>query len=158
MRPRCQGSPYQDHEALGAGMDGGMDSGMGDAGAVMDMPSTAAGGHGHDGMMFMVFQTMMDTPLYAEAWTPSNQAEYAATCIFLVILAMFARALVALKTQLELRWHHSDRRLNTVMSKGAEEAMYAGEQHSQTVRPWSLKVDPLRAGLDMVIVGVGYML
>ncbi|KEY68691.1 hypothetical protein S7711_00565 [Stachybotrys chartarum IBT 7711] len=139
---------------------GALDSGMGDGHASMDMTTPTAAAAGHEGMMFMVFQSMIDTPLYAEAWTPRTTAQYAATCFFLFILAVFVRAVIALKAQLEARWHAAQmsQRLDTVSSKSVEDSRYTQEQHHLAVSPWNLRVDPVRAALDVVAVGAGYLL
>ncbi|KAK2765087.1 hypothetical protein FQN54_008786 [Arachnomyces sp. PD_36] len=45
-----------------------------------------------------------NTPLYSHQWTPTSAGNYAATCIFLVVLAVIGRALIAFKAILEHRW------------------------------------------------------
>jgi hypothetical protein len=50
----------------------------------------------HSASTMAVFQTSIHTALYSAGWTPSNTGTYAATCIFLVVLATLFRGLLAL--------------------------------------------------------------
>lgn len=132
-------------------------------------------------MMTMVFQTNTETPLYSSAWTPSSDGAYAGTCIFLVVLALIARLLLALRTLLEARWldrdvhrryvaangkiplaeriaHSPDAKQMTLSENGIEETVFVVERKTTVARPWRFSVDPVRAALDTVIVGVGYLL
>ncbi|KZZ93264.1 low affinity copper transporter [Moelleriella libera RCEF 2490] len=133
------------------------------------------------GMMMMVFQTENATPLYSNAWTPRSTGAYAATCIFLVVLAVVARLLLAGRSIVEARW--LDREMQrryiaangkiplseqimtdpkaqqmTLTANGVEETVFVVARHNAQVRPWRFSVDPLRAVMDTVIVGVGYLL
>lgn len=148
----------------------------------MDMGS-GSGSSSHQSSMSMVFQTDQATPLYSTAWTPQTSGSYAGTCIFLVVLAALARALVALRATQEHRWYENEknRRYIAVKGKGplAEEIAAHPEAKKMTVassngpeedvvvveqrrvnrpQPWRFSVDPVRAVLDTVIVGVGYLL
>lgn len=155
----------------------------------MDMPqgsgtsSDNSSGHGSMGsmMMAMVFQTETATPLYANSWTPGSAGAYAGTCIFLVVLAVVARLLVAAKTLQEARWldrdtqrryvaangkiplaeHVSrdpDAKQMTLSENGVEETVFVVARKNNIARPWRFSVDPVRAVMDTVIVGVGYLL
>ena len=64
-----------------------------------DADSDAAGGH-----MIMTFFAATNTPLYSLGWTPSSTGSYAGTCIFLIILAVLFRVLLAGKAWKEERW------------------------------------------------------
>lgn len=143
--------------------------------------STSSGhSHGEMGMMAVFFNSM-DTSLYSTAWTPSSTAGYAGTCIFLVLLAALFRALLAGKSIMEQRWLDQElaRRYVAVRGKqpfaetvsqdsmakdmvlsanGVEENVRVVERKRTMVRPFRLTVDPVRACLDMVIAGVGYLL
>ena len=59
----------------------------------------------------MVFTSDHSTSLYSRAWTPSSTGTYAATCIFLIALAIISRLLYAYRHLLETRWH--ERALNS---------------------------------------------
>lgn len=149
------------------GMDGmsGMDTGSGNT--TMTMQS--------------IFQNSIATPLYSKSWTPTSTGAYAGTCIFLIILAVLLRGLLAAKNYLEAKW--LDRELKrryvvvpgklplsqrasqdtlakrvTLTENGVEEDVFVVGTKKPTVRPWRLSVDPLRAFVDMVIAGVGYLL
>ncbi len=134
-----------------------------------------------DMMMAVVFQTDQATPLYSMAWTPASAGGYAGTCIFLILLAMLFRGLLAGKSWQENRWLDAELNRRYVVVQGRaslaenvsrdslakrmtltengveEDVMVLKKKHSH-VRPWRLSVDPLRAVLDTVIVGVGYLL
>ncbi|KAL2758579.1 hypothetical protein ACRALDRAFT_1055429 [Sodiomyces alcalophilus JCM 7366] len=140
------------------------------------------GGHGgHDMGMMVIFQNLMQTSLFSEAWTPTNTGTYAATCIFLIALAALLRLLLAAKAVLEQRWLDREwrRRYVVVAGKtplseklssdslakhmvlsenGREENVTVVERRTGTVRPWRLSIDPLRALLDTVIAAVAYLL
>ncbi|ROT37543.1 hypothetical protein SODALDRAFT_361256 [Sodiomyces alkalinus F11] len=136
---------------------------------------------GHDMGMMVIFQNLMQTSLFSETWTPTSTGTYAATCIFLICLAAFLRFLLAGKAILEQRWLDREwrRRYVVVADKstlaeklssdslakpmvlsenGREENVTVVERRTGVVRPWRLSVDPVRALLDTVIAGVGYLL
>ncbi|KAK5662905.1 hypothetical protein OQA88_6316 [Cercophora sp. LCS_1] len=137
-----------------------------------------------DGMTMMsVFQTSMATPLYSSMWTPNNTGTYAATCIFLIFLAALFRGLLAAKWWQENRWLDREmnrryivvngktplaenlsrdslaKQANMVLSEnGMEENVMVVKKRTFGARPWRLSVDPVRAAIDTVIAGVGYLL
>ncbi|KAG5913717.1 hypothetical protein E4U42_000912 [Claviceps africana] len=131
--------------------------------------------------MTMVFQTNNATPLYANSWTPHSAGAYAATCIFLVALAIVARLLLAARSVQEARWLDKDLQRRyvaahgkiplsedisndaraakmTLSANGVEETVFVVARRGHEVRPWRFSVDPLRAVMDTVTVGVGYLL
>ncbi|OAA72192.1 Ctr copper transporter [Cordyceps fumosorosea ARSEF 2679] len=153
------------------------------AGMDMDMGSSADSS-GHSSMMAMVFQTQTATPLYSDAWTPRGAGAYAGTCIFLIVLSVIARLLVALRATQEARWldrdtnrryvaargrvplaeavaHDPDAKTMVLSANGVEESVVvvaARKEAAAMARPWRFSVDPVRALLDTTIVGVGYLL
>ncbi|KAK0733635.1 Ctr copper transporter [Lasiosphaeria miniovina] len=131
--------------------------------------------------MMAVFQTSQATPLYSTGWTPSSTGAYAGTCIFLIMLALAFRGLLAAKTWQESRWLDAElnRRYvvvngkaplaatlsrdslakNLVLSEnGVEESVVVVKKRASHLHPWRLSVDPVRAALDTTIAGVGYLL
>jgi len=131
--------------------------------------------------MMSVFQNSMTTPLYSTMWTPSTTGTYAATCIFLIVLAIIFRLLLAGKAYAESRWLDAELRRRyvvvagkaplkeslsqdslakhvTLTENGVEEDVAVVAKKYTYVRPWRLSVDPLRALIDMAIAGVGYLL
>lgn len=145
----------------------------------MDMGSDSSS-HGSM-MMTMVFQTNKATPLFSDSWTPNSSAAYAGTCIFLVVLAIIARMLLALKRTQEARWldrdacrryvavrgkdplsehiaRDPDAKHMTLSQNGVEENVFVVARTGIVKRPWRFSVDPIRAVLDTVIVGIGYLL
>jgi hypothetical protein len=132
-------------------------------------------------MLSMGFFTSTTTPLYSSMWSPTSTGQYAGTCIFLVILATIFRGLLAMKAWKETAWLDAEfnRRYVTVAGKlpkseriasdsdskrmiltenGVEEDVMVVKKRSMGIRPWRITTDPLRAAMDTVIAGVGYLL
>jgi hypothetical protein len=132
-------------------------------------------------MMSMTFFTATTTPLYSSMWSPTSVGGYAGTCIFLIILATIFRGLLAVKAWKEAAWLDAEfnRRYITVAGKlpkaerisadsdskrmiltenGVEEDVMVVKKRSMGVRPWRITTDPVRAVIDTVIAGVGYLL
>ena len=129
--------------------------------------------------MQMVFFSSTSTALYSSMWVPENIGQYAGTCIFLIVLAVILRALLALKAWKEAAWLDAEfkRRYVTVAGKlpkaerissdskrmiltenGVEEEVMVVKKSGMEVRPWRLSIDPVRALLDTIIAGVGWLL
>ena len=158
----------------------GMD--MGDSSS--DTASSSSSGH--SSTMMAVFQNSMTTSLYSSSWTPTNTGTYAATCLFLIALAAAFRGLLAAKSWQEHRWLDRElaRRYVVVngkaplaealsrdsLAKEASATLTLGEngveenvlvvrnRPTARARPWRLSVDPVRAAIDTVVAGVGYLL
>ena len=132
-------------------------------------------------MMSMIFFTSTMTPLYSAMWTPTSVGGYAGTCIFLIILAVIFRALLAVKSWKETAWIDAEfnRRYIVVAGKqpkserilsdndtkrmiltenGVQEDVMVIKKRSMGVRPWRITTDPVRAIIDTVIAGIGYLL
>jgi hypothetical protein len=132
-------------------------------------------------MLSMGFFTSTTTPLYSATWSPTSTGQYAGTCIFLVILATIFRGLLAMKAWKETAWLDAEfnRRYVTVAGKlpkseriasdsdskrmvltenGVEEDVVVVKKRSMGIRPWRITTDPIRAAIDTVIAGVGYLL
>lgn len=152
---------------------GGMDGMGSDNGGGMEMS--------HSTVMHMVFQNSMATSLYSDAWTPSTEGAYAGTIIFLIILGIVFRLLLAGKALAEERWLDAEmkRRYVVVQGKipvaeqistdslskkmtltenGVEEDVLVVQKKKSHLRPWRMSVDPVRAILDTCIAGVSYLL
>ncbi|ODH47144.1 hypothetical protein GX48_06739 [Paracoccidioides brasiliensis] len=132
--------------------------------------------------MAMVFQTIQATPLYSNDWTPRSAGTYAGTCIFLIVLAVIFRALLAAKSMLEHRLAAAamsrryvvvagqlpaaeriqmDPNASTgtlVSANGVEEKVRVVANLKGQTAPWRFSVDLPRALLVMVTAGVGYLL
>jgi Ctr copper transporter family len=108
-----------------------------------------------------------------------NGGQYAGTCIFLIVLAVIFRGLLAVKAWKETAWLDAEfnRRYVTVAGKqpksepisadstdkqmiliqgGVEEGVVVVRK--KNVRPWRITTDPLRALMDTIIAGVAYLL
>lgn len=149
------------------------DGDMGDMGG-HDM-GDMSGGHP------VIFLTGTDTPLFSSQWTPSSQGAYAGTCIFLIVLAALLRCILAARALLEQRWadREAARRYVVVAGRQTFGERLSQEQSAKDMvlsangveenvrvvgkcggerRPWRFSVDPVRACIDTVIAGVGYLL
>jgi hypothetical protein len=130
-------------------------------------------------MMEMVFFSSTGTALYSSMWVPKNIGQYAGTCIFLILLATILRALLAVKAWKEAAWLDAEfqRRYVTVAGKlpkaermstdskrmiltenGVEEEVMVVKKAGAEIIPWRLSIDPVRALLDTIIAGVGWLL
>ena len=132
--------------------------------------------------MHSTFFSATNTPLYSTSWAPSSTGSYTGSCIFLVVLALTFRLLLAGKQLLERRWLDkaiqrryikvdglpteaekidADRgsEWSTLLSpRGEEERVRVVTNHVRPVMPFRLSVDLPRALFVMVIAGVGYLL
>ena len=131
--------------------------------------------------MSNVFFTSKTTPLYSPSWAPSTTGEYAGTCIFIVILAVIFRVLLAFKARQEAAWldaelnrryisvagrlppsdrppQGQERKKIIVTESGVEEEVLVVRRNSGAVHPWRITIDPLRAVMDTIIAGVAYLL
>ncbi|CAI7568431.1 unnamed protein product [Penicillium palitans] len=152
----------------------------------MDMSSTSSSSHSMSSSssmsMTMVFKNTHDTPLFSNAWTPSSSGSFAGTCIFLIILAIIDRCLIAFKATMERHWlaTHLNRRYVTVAGKsseagnidsdpdaklaslitaqGVEESVKVVHNINRGPIPWRFSVDLPRALLFLCIVGISYLL
>jgi hypothetical protein len=112
---------------------------------------------------------------------PESIGGYAGTCIFLIILAVTFRGLLAVKAWKEAAWMDAEfkRRYVTVAGKqpkserisaesdsrkmilsenGVEEDVIVVQRKGVNARPWRFSVDPVRAFMDVIIAGCGYLL
>ncbi|KAF1812675.1 low affinity copper transporter, partial [Eremomyces bilateralis CBS 781.70] len=140
--------------------------------------STSASMHASE--MVMAFFSSTTTALYSDGWTPSSAGAYAGTCIFLIVLAVVFRALLAAKHRLEALWHDqalqrryvvaaerdaggffgkdADVRSGVLSINGVEEEVRVVRAPTGPVQAFRLTTDVPRAALVVVIVGVGYLL
>ncbi|KAI1397518.1 Ctr copper transporter family-domain-containing protein [Hypoxylon fuscum] len=138
---------------------------MSDSSAGMDM-----GAMDDDSPMAMTFFLSSNTALFSKAWTPSSPAAYIGTCIFLVVLAVLMRAMLALKPILEKSLWNA-----TIESEGVlvpdEDASYQKEGMAPrqsvksvygTVRRrwtiWRFRTSLSRALFELLLAAVGYLL
>lgn len=133
--------------------------------------------------MKMVFYNAHDTPLYSSAWTPAADGSYAGTCIFLIILSIISRALLALKAVLERHWLNAH--LNRQFAPSPENGRIDGQGQDPDAKlaslvtapgtppssaekvargsfpaplPWRFSVDVPRALIILAFTGVSYLL
>ena len=133
-------------------------------------------------VMQMTFYTSTATPLFSMTWAPSNNGSYAGTCIFLIVLAVAFRVLLAGKQLLETRWRAQalDRRYIQVRGlpteseridvdseakdallvgpRGVEQDVRVVTNRTRPVMPFRLSVDLPRAAYVTLMAAVGYLL
>lgn len=82
--------------------------------------------------MRMTFFTSTLTPLYSDAWTPTGTASYAATCIFLILVAALFRGLLVAKAWKETAWLDAEfnRRYVVVVGKPGKAERIARDDNS----------------------------
>lgn len=149
----------------------------------MEMPRPTAHPPPHQDEHTTTFIDSHSTPLYSGQWTPASAGSYAATCIFLIVLAVTGRCLVAFKSVLEQRWKAAllSRQRGALDAKSTEDgglertglgakmgtvstAQHIGENDatdrkmSDNPAPFQLMVDLSRALLFTVITGVSFLL
>jgi hypothetical protein len=93
--------PFANHKALTAS-----DRSINNPTLPMDHHDNNSHDH-HDSMsmpttMPMTFFASTTTPLYTTAWQPTTQTRYALTCLFLVLLCIVFRALLAARCNLQV--------------------------------------------------------
>ncbi|EAU32555.1 conserved hypothetical protein [Aspergillus terreus NIH2624] len=144
--------------------------------------SSSSSSSSHSMSMAMVFMNAHDTPLFSSQWTPSSTGSYAGTCIFLIILSIIARLLVAFKAVMERHWLavHLNRRYvaiagksteagridadpdaktaSLVTAQGVEESVKVVRRLTHEPMPWRFSVDLPRAFIFLCITGVSYLL
>jgi len=131
--------------------------------------------------MSSIFSTVTASPLYAPTWMPVSSSAYAGTCIFLVVLAIIFRFLIAFKSVLEERWidaelnrryvliirkpntkkrisSDSDSQIALLTENGVEGDVMVVRKHMKGTIPWSVTTDGPRATIDTVIAGILYLL
>lgn len=115
--------------------------------------------------MAMTFFTSSKTPLYSNSWTPSSTGEYAGACVFLIVLAVILRLLIALRPILEGRlWMDGAHRDmgNPLIGEERQKTVSSTKKIVQeTGRRWSMwRMSPAagRATYEVVIGGIAYLL
>ena len=100
----------------------------------MAMPSDHTVGGGDGGMlmgmsaMSMTFFHSAATPLFWDWWKPSGPAQYAATCIFLIVLAAVTRILFAIRPVLYARFPGGSYSQNERVHRYVGERLLPGDE------------------------------
>lgn len=151
----------------------------------MDMGGDSSSSSAHS--MPMAFTNDHSTPLFSAQWAPSTTGAYAGTCIFLIVLAIISRMLVAYRQVVEAKWRDVAINRRYISVAGDNDAdrerqgLPASEKNDEatlTVRgldervkvirtpthagiqitPWRFSTDLPRACIFTVQAGVGYLL
>ena len=150
----------------------------------MDMGSSSSSSSMSHSMP-MAFTNDHSTPLFSSQWAPSTAGEYAGTCIFLVVLAIISRMLVAYHHIIEAKWHdravhrryisvagetdrerqalpaHEKNDEATLTVRGLDEKVKVIRTPTQAgvhITPWRFSTDLPRACIFTVQAGVGYLM
>jgi copper transporter 1 len=119
--------------------------------------------------MPMTFFTSTTTPLYSSAWTPKTAAQYALTCLFLVLLCIVFRGLLAARCNMPwlLAYTSPKKAASEEVSCCAEEVglqkplhgdLAPGSANRHQDRPSKVWEILLRAVLDTALAVVSYLL
>ncbi|KAI1205201.1 Ctr copper transporter family-domain-containing protein [Annulohypoxylon truncatum] len=130
----------------------------------MDMDSSSMMMSSAD--MAMVFFQSVTTPLYSSAWTPQGQGSYAGTCIFLIVLALVHRILIAGRAIIFDSNQALSRRRKDISSDSDEypgsksdlESMGERFRSQWSGHPFKVATETARALLEVIIGGIGYLL
>ncbi|KAM0720199.1 hypothetical protein Q7P37_004335 [Cladosporium fusiforme] len=123
--------------------------------------------------MPMTFSSSTTTPLFSTAWKPSTASQYALTCIFLVLLCIVFRCLLAARCNLptllarQTRKEEAAKRLSACCAEDEGGELYDKPEHEHGVAgrerrsrkdcAWAGEV-ALRAVLDTLLALVSYLL
>jgi solute carrier family 31 (copper transporter), member 1 len=121
--------------------------------------------------MVMTFFTSARSSLYTTAWTPTNDGQYAGTCIFLIVLAVILRFVLALRPVLEAHvWNDHPRANNhfspdhaTIEQQKATSPISNSFSHARRDlfsrwSGWRVNSAAGRATYELVIAGIAYFL
>ncbi|KAL5337690.1 Ctr copper transporter family-domain-containing protein [Aspergillus crustosus] len=119
--------------------------------------------------MSMTFFTSFKTTLFSPSWNPKTEGQYAGTCIFLIVLAVTLRFLIAFKPSLERRvWSDGPRIvIHSAEDKGipSEQAGLESSSESNLRRDigsrwsnWKVNSSGGRATYEVLLAGVAYLL
>ncbi|KAK6542277.1 hypothetical protein TWF694_006237 [Orbilia ellipsospora] len=136
----------------------------------MDMPGMTSGGTS-DGSsssntshaaMAMVFQWIIETPIYSYAFTPKTTGQYVGALFFLIVLCIINRALIAFASRKEMIWRaqESSRKI-IIAGKKYDEDQGSSDGSVREVKgpaPWRWQVDMIRALLSTLNVGLHFLL
>jgi len=67
-------------------------------------------------LMNMAFHNTMTDNLFFESWTPTTTGQYAGACIFLIVLAIAHRFLVAFKSVQDAKWQAKEQARSIVVA------------------------------------------
>ncbi|KAI1102759.1 Ctr copper transporter [Jackrogersella minutella] len=116
--------------------------------------------------MAMVFFQSVTTPLYSSSWTPQGQGSYAGTCIFLIVLGLVHRILIAGRS-IVFDPSQAPRRQRKAMSSDSDdypgskselESMGNQFRSHWNSHPFRVATETARGLLEVVIGGIGYLL
>lgn len=105
--------------------------------------------------MNMVFFISTTTPLWTKSFAPNTTGQYAGICIFLITFATVFRMLLALRVNFHsIRAAAGRRRTQGLLS----EPKGFVENNRTAHKPWRANEAITLGAMDLVIVGVSYLL
>jgi hypothetical protein len=117
--------------------------------------------------MTMTFVVSTSTPLYSTSWAPKTLAQYVGTCIFLIALSILFRFLLAWKHVLSHSWANQAGSSRIVVATSPPDEKTGSVESGAPVvlrqegwggRPWRFSTDLPRAGMTVLVSGVGYLM
>ncbi|KAK6503596.1 hypothetical protein TWF481_008609 [Arthrobotrys musiformis] len=114
-----------------------------------------------DDVMPMVFQWAVQTPIYSYAFTPKSTPQYVGALIFLIVLSIIYRALVAYKSHKESTWREEEKARKVIIAGQFHDDKASADVSTREVRgaaPWRWRVDLPRSLLSTVNIGLHYLL
>lgn len=120
--------------------------------------------------MNMLFTTGFTQPLYSPAWNPKTRGQYAGTIIFLIVLSILWRGLLAWKAYLEESWaaREKSRTIIVAPSSPSEDSVDDPKKSARveqmarpqtgSAKPWRWSTDLPRSILTVIASGTGYLL
>ncbi|KAF8250535.1 hypothetical protein K440DRAFT_541437 [Wilcoxina mikolae CBS 423.85] len=117
----------------------------------------------------MTFVVSTSTPLFSTSWAPKTLAQYVGTCIFLIALSILFRFLLAWRHVLSHSWAKKSGSSRIVVATSppvGDEKTDSVESGGPVVlrqdgwggRPWRFSTDLPRAGMTVLVSGVGYLM
>ncbi|KAF3929706.1 hypothetical protein AA313_de0206594 [Arthrobotrys entomopaga] len=112
--------------------------------------------------MAMVFQWIIETPIYSYAFTPKTAGQYVGALFFLIVLSIISRGLIAYASHKEVIWRAQESSRKVVIAgKKYDEDQASSDGSVREVKgpaPWRWKVDMVRALFSALNVGLHFLL
>ncbi|KAJ6260863.1 hypothetical protein Dda_3524 [Drechslerella dactyloides] len=128
----------------------------------MGSGSTTSSSSSHG--MGMVFHWVLETPIYAYAFTPRNSGQYVGAIFFLIVLSIIHRGILAYSSYKESVWKEQESRRKIVIATPNDDnddkanINVSSSEETKRRMPWRWQVDAVRALLSTVKAGIHYLL
>ncbi|KAK6537782.1 hypothetical protein TWF694_010690 [Orbilia ellipsospora] len=135
-------------------------SSMSNGSDAQQVSSTSTPDNSH-ATMAMVFQWVLETPIYSYSFTPKTSSQYFGALLFLVLLSIIYRAFVAFKSHKETQWAHQEQLRKGILAGQFHDEKASADGSTREIRgpaPWNWRVDPARASLSVLNIALHYLL